>query len=463
MGPGAASGSVSGVGEARFATGPRTARVRELLSRPALYGSLIPAVSLANAVAGLIVPMLITPAVFAQYALVVTFFQYGLIFDLGASQLADRVLPALFGRGEAGEADSFGQHLLWFRIAVSLASFVTVAAGMASFAAAGRLPFDLGAGLLSAVAGLNYMVALGPACIYRARSQRRNYAVSVAVLSFGLVVARTGGLALGGIDGCFLALAMWYLGFAALFIRLMPPRAASRPSLHQLRALAGRGSPLFATSFLWAFYVTANRWIASAVISTDDFVAFAFGANILTLLVGALGGLSALWYPAKLEAFAREGRSSSRMAHELALLIGGAAVLAVCGAVAARFGIGLLFPQFNESIPTVRMFLAAMPVVALASWLMPVSLSVGRRPWIEGLILYPVATAALGVGIPLGYAAFGVEGAALASAASGLLLSAMQLVLLVDAGVLSVRESAALEAVAGLATVCLGLLALALP
>ncbi len=409
MGPGAASGSVSGVNEARFATGPRAARVRELLSRPALYGSLIPGVSLANAVAGLTVPMLVTPAVFAQYALVVTFFQYGLIFDLGASQLADRVVPALIGRGEAGEADTFGQHLLWFRIAVSIGSFAAVAAGMTAFAAADRLH------------------------------------VSQSTVSTRI-------------------LAIWYSGFAALFIRLMPPRSAYRPSLRQLRALAARGGPLFATSFLWAFYVTANRWIASAVVSTDDFVAFAFGANILTLLVGALGGLSALWYPAKLEMFAREGRSSPmRMAHELGLLVAGAALLAACGAIAARFGIGLLFPQFSDSVPAVRMFLAAMPVMTLASWLMPVSLSAGRRPWIDGLILYPVATAALGVGIPLSYAAFGVEGAALASAASGLLLSAMQLVLLVDAGVLSVRQSIALEVVAGLATFGLGLLAPGLP
>jgi O-antigen/teichoic acid export membrane protein len=330
---------------------------------------------------------------------------------------------------------------------------------MALIAASGRLPFDLWAGLLSAFAGLIYMVALGPACIQRARSERRNYAVAIATLSGGLVVARLGGLALGGIVGCFVALALWYSGFAALFTRLMPPRMALRPTTGEVIRLVGRGSPLFVTSFLWVFYTTSNRWIASGALTPDDFIPFAFGANILTLLVGALGGLSALWYPAILQSLTRDGRlASRRIARDVTILVGVATLLSAGGAVCARFGIHLLFPHFVDAVPTIRVFLAAMPVLALSSWLMPVSLSAGRRPWIDGVLVYPLATAVLAACIVLLYRSFGVAGAAWASAASALVLTAMQLLLLVDAAVLTIREVLSIEAVAVFATIALSFL-----
>jgi hypothetical protein len=451
--------------DARNSGVPWTAgRVRQTLSRSAVYGSLIPGISGLNAIAGLTVPMLTTPTVFAQYALVVTFFQYGLIFDLGSSQLIDRVVPALLGRNENVAAEALGQQLLWFRMWVAIGSFIMVAAAMAGFAAADRLPFDLWAGILSAFAGLVYMVALGPACVYRARSNRRNYAVSIAALSAGLAIARVGGLAVGGIIGCFVALALWYSAFAGLFIRLMPPRLAFRPTASQMAGFAVKGSPLFATSFLWAFYLTANRWIASGAVGANDFVLFAFGTNILTMIVGALGGLSALWYPAILEGNARAGGSTSgKVARDLGLLVSVAVLLSATGAVGARFGIGLLFPHFIAAVSTVRMFLVAVPALALSSWLMPVSLSAGRRPWIDGVVLYPAAMAVLVVTIPLLYASFGVQGAALASAASALVLTAMQLFQIVDAGVMSGRQATALQTIAILATAGLSLVAWVLP
>jgi O-antigen/teichoic acid export membrane protein len=461
QGAGLTAGPAAQGGSVRPEAARVTDSIRQLLSRPAVYGSLIPGMSVLNALAGLAVPTLITPTVFAQYTLVVTFFQYGLIFDLGASQLADRAIPAFLGRDEAVAAEEFGQHLLWFRIMVAAGSFALAAIAMALLAAADRLPFDLWAGLLSAFAGLIYMLALGPACIHRARAERRNYAMAIATLSGGLVVARVGGLALGGITGCFVALSIWYLVFAALFMRLMPPRRKFRPTVAQVNDLALRGAPLFVTSFFWAFYVTSNRWIACGILGMGDFVPFAFGANILTLLVGALGGLSALWYPAILQDLARPGRGAShRVARDITVLIVAASVFSASGAVVAQRGVHLLFPHFEDSVPIVRIFLAAMPALALSSWLMPVSLSAGRRPWVDGVVLYPVATAVLTIGIPLLYVSFGVGGAAWASAASALVLTAMQLVLLVDANVFGIRESLAIETMVILVTIALSSLGL---
>jgi len=117
-------------------------------------------------------PMMMTPHVFGEYSLAVTLFQYGLIFDCGAGQLADRWLPAAFARGQFEEADRLGQQLLWVRLYIGTILFVSAVIALTAFAALDRLPFGFWIGVLSAGAGILYMVALVPGFIYRALSRR---------------------------------------------------------------------------------------------------------------------------------------------------------------------------------------------------------------------------------------------------------------------------------------------------
>ncbi|HLN22992.1 MAG TPA: hypothetical protein VK558_03305 [Patescibacteria group bacterium] len=433
----------------------------KMLSQPLVYGSLIPAVMALNAVAGLILPMLMSPEVFGEYALVVTLFQYGLIFDLGASQLADRFVPQLLGQSRADDAEALGQRLLWFRLWVAVSSLAVSVGLLSLLALGGRLPFGFAVGVLSAISGLAYMVALGPACLFRARSARRNYALSVSALSFGLVAARLGGMAAGGLIGCFAALALWYLGFAALFHWKQPLVRALRPSFGAVLALAGRGLPLFLTSFAWAFYLTINRWVASTVAPAGEFGNFAFGTNILTLLVGSIGGFSAFYYPHFLEKIARHGAhsGSKTLAMTCGKLVAATALLVAGGIGMADLGVRWVYPAFTGAIPAARILLVATPALALASWLMPISLSAGRRPWIDGVFIYPVAMGVLAFAIPPLYAHFGIDGAAAASAVSGVTLIAMQLCMLVGERVLRLRAALALLATTAAATAAIGGLA----
>ena len=448
---GNSAGLTSDIGMARQESGLPLLRI---LSRPLVYGSLIPTVTALNAVAGLILPMLMSPEVFGEYALVVTLFQYGLIFDLGASQLADRFVPLFLGQSRAEDAEALGQRLLWFRLWIAIGSFTATVGLLTLLALDGRLPFGYAAGVLSALSGLAYMVALGPACLFRARSARRDYAVSIAALSFGLVAARLGGMAAGGLIGCFAALAVWYLGFAALFHWKQPLSRALRPSFGEFLSLAGRGLPLFLTSFAWALYLTVNRWVASAVAPPGEFGDFAFGANILTLLVGSIGGFSAFYYPHFLEKIARHGAySGSRaLAVTCGKLVLGTALLVACGVVLADFGVRWVYPAFIGAIPSARILLVAAPALALASWLMPISLSAGRRPWIDGVVIYPVAMGILAIAIPNLYARAGIDGAAAASAVSAVVLIAMQLCMLTGERVLRPQAALALLATTTTAT-----------
>ncbi|MFC0406619.1 lipopolysaccharide biosynthesis protein [Roseomonas elaeocarpi] len=435
--------------------------VPALLLKPAVFGSLIPTVTALNALVGLLLPMLMTPGQFGEYSLVVTLFQYGLIFDLGASQLADRRIPAQLGGNRPEEAERLGQRLLWLRLYIAAATAVVLVLVLTTLAVARGLPFRLEAALLAGLAGLLYMVSLGPACIYRARSLRRNYAVSIAVLSSGLVVARLSGMLLGGTVGCFVALGLWYGAFAVLLHWQMPPRLAERPGPTEAVLLVGQGLALFATSFMWAFHVTANRWFAAQVIPAGDFGQFAFAANIFALLVGTASGFSAFYYPKFMERLAGAApfALSRLLLRDCARLLGATAAITAVGLLLAGPMVGYVYPAYTHSAADVRVLLVAVPPLVLASWLMPISLSAGRQPWIDGLVVYPAATVLLCAAIFLLVPLYGGLGAGAASTLSSLPLVAMQLLLLSRARVLRAPDAAALFGVALLG--CAGLAALA--
>ncbi len=423
------------------------------LSSPAVFGSLIPAVTILNAIVGMALPTMMTPREFGSYALVVTLFQYGLIFDLGASQLIDRWIPANLGRGMLDTARQQGQALLWLRLYVALGTLAVAGLALPLLAWLCGLPFSLPAGLLSALAGILYMVALGPGCVYRARSQRRNYALSIAALSAGLAIARPGGLYFGGVVGSFGALAAWYMVFALLFHARMPPRLAARPAFGPASRMIVQGLPFFATSFIWAFYVTGNRWFASALIDHARFGEFAFSANIFSLIIGAAGGFSAFYYPGISERIA-DGAAysvSSRLTQDFSRLLLGTTALMAIGIMLAAFLVGHIYPQYTGGVAAARIMLVAVPPLVLASWIMPVSLSNGHIPWIDGLVVFPIATVILGVGVHALYAAAGSNGAAAASTASALPLVGLQLAVLAHARILAPRDAALLFAKATLA------------
>ncbi len=443
------------------AAGRPASGVSALLSRPAVFGSLIPIVTVLNAAVGMLLPQMMQPTVFGEYALVVSLFNYALIFDIGVSQLTDRWIPAAIAAGNEQRARDVGDMLLWMRLGIGVAAFVLAGSVLAVMAAWRLLPFSLGAGLLATFAGLADMVALGPVCIYRARSGRRNYAIMITTLLTGLIVARVGGLVAGGIPGCFAALAVWYVGCAVLFHRRMPLVRAARPTASRALSLAASGLPFFATSFIWAFYVTGNRWVASFLLDREHFGQFAFSANIFSLLVGAVGGFSAFYYPriagriANSASFAQSGR----LMHDLSRLVAGVAGVMAVGILLSGFLVRHIYPHYLPSIATARIVLVAVPPMVLASWLMPVSQSASARPWIDGVVIFPAAAILLGVaGVGLAHG-FGAQGIAWASTVSAVPLVGVQLVALAQARIIRPRHGLLVFSLTAVACAALGLLA----
>lgn len=440
---------------------PKRSPFTSLMSKPAVFGSLIPIVTLLNAVVGMILPQMMDPHSFGEYSLVVTLFNYGLIFDFGISQVIDRQIPAHLGLGEDALAQSLGDKLVWLRLYIGVAMLAISAGALCILARANLLPFNLAAGMLAALAGLADMVALGPACIYRARSARRDYAIAIAILLSGLIVARLTGLIVAGLIGCFAALAIWYVVFAVVFNRRFQPSLHSRPSGRESWSLIRFGVPFFATSFIWAFYVTGNRWIASMLIDPTQFGHFAFSANIFSLLVGAIGGFSAFYYPRIAEKIASNDSFavSALLRRDLCFLVLGLSAIIGVSIVLAGIMVGFVYPQYTSAVDSARVILVAVPAMALASWLMPVSLSGGGRPLVDGVVIYPIATAILIVAMNWLYQYFGDNGAAAASTVSAVPLIGMQLVWLRYTKIIRTADVGIIMACCCVVSLWLGLLA----
>lgn len=432
-------------------------RPAPFLSRPVVYGSAIPAVLLLNAIVGLLLPAIMTPPQFGEYALVVTLFQYGLIADIGTGQLIDRWIPAALGHRRFEQAVMIGQELLWVRVYIALALGVTACVVLIGLSGRHALPFRLADALLSAGAGLLYMTALGPGFIYRANADRWRYAVAGSVLSLGLIIARPLGLLGGGVTGCFLALVLWYLVFTAVYYGKMPPRIQNRPDFRRSLAIIVDGLPLFSASFIWAFYLTANRWLGARLMSSSEFGHFAFATNAYSLLVGAFGAFSAFYYPRIARRLAAEPplAVSRTIATDCTLLTVAGGVIVAFGIVVAGPVLAVVYPKYSASVSALQILLAAVPAMSLAAWLLPLSLSAGRRPWVDGLIVYPAATAFLFLATWWLAGRMGTEGIALASVVSSLPLVGMQLIQLCHAHVVSRGDAVRLLAVGALVSAAL--------
>jgi hypothetical protein len=127
--------------------------------------------------------------------------------------------------------------------------------------------------------------------------------------------------------------------------------------------------------------------------------------------------------------------------------VGVSGIVAV-GIVLTPILLSWIYPQYILSVGTVRILLISVPAMVLAAWLMPISLSSGRRPWIDGLLIYPAAAAILYFAVRLLGRHFGVEGIAAASMVSALPLIAMLLFQLRHAYVIGTSAAVALFSVA---------------
>ena len=97
-------------------------------------------------------------------------------------------------------------------------------------------------------------------------------------MQIGFSLPRVAGLLVGGVGGCMLALAVWYVMTAVMLHQPFTHVLWHRPTL-RLRTLFVQSLPLCVFSSLWSLYLLSNRWVCWSVSSASDAGLFGFGAD----------------------------------------------------------------------------------------------------------------------------------------------------------------------------------------
>jgi hypothetical protein len=363
----------------------------------------------------LFVPWFLGPAAFGTYTLLTSLFIYANKSDLGLSQLADRKLAVAQGAQADCASDILRARTIIGAITIGL--IVPLAMGIAWIT--GTLPAaETG---LAIAAGGAFMMANGPVTVFRATSKIWEFTASALLLQAGLTAPRLAGLAVGGVAGCFMALALWYGALAALLSRsAASPAASPTPSLPLVRIAL----PLFAFNSCWEIYLSANRWISASLSSADDFGQFAFGVNLAVTGIGMLATIAQVRYPRILVQIGQNGSCAcsgliEREAFLLCVVLSLGAALAI---IAVRPMIELVFPRFEKALPVTRaLAISCVPLSVVAS-ILPIAISVSLRPWAHATrIFLPAFLILLGAMITADRFG-GIKGQAWACTVSGLSL-----------------------------------------
>lgn len=405
------------------------------LGRRAAYAVGAPALSLAGAAATVAAPLLLGPSDFGEYILLLSIFQYACALDLGLSQLADKALAARGGPPAVSVADLVCSRALIAASAFLLASALCFALERPAG------PLSTPDVLIAVAGGLAFMLSNGPVAIYRAESRIWEFTFAALVMQAGLSAPRLAGLTLGGVTGCFAALAAWYALTAVLLNQPFLSGLRSLPPLRRLGRAFRAALPLFAFSALWLVYLTANRWMVSAFSTPADFGLFAFGANLVHVGIGLLATVAQVHYPRHL-AGAGEPGAPAFLGRESQRLLAAALLATAGGLLFCRFAVAPLFPQFAAAAaPSAALTASGVPL-GLAAWLMPLVIATSRKPWRDAATMFSVALGVLGGAMAAGAFAGGIVGQAWGCAAAGLVLLAAQLGFLARDGGLLRRSQA---------------------
>jgi O-antigen/teichoic acid export membrane protein len=398
---------------------PMLSRANQWLHSRSAYTTLAPILTIAGAATTVAAPMLLQPAAFGSYILLLSIFQYTADFDLGLSRLADRTLSQQVST----------ENLTAFFIARIYVA-ITMAVVLATIAAF--------TGWLTAVVGLTgiaFMLSNGPVAVYRATSNVRAFTLSALLLQLGLSLPRFLGLLTGGVTGCVLALAAWYLMTAVVVNAPFVERLRGDRRIN-VRSIFAKSLPLCVFGSLWLLYLLIGRWFSWLQSSATDAGLYAFGANLLSVGVGVISTIAQAYYPRHLS-----GVKDSRLFRELLciiIIVGGGALL---GNLVCRYALTLIFPHFAAAgAATAIILFTGIPLCGCA-WIIFLVIAKSIRPWRESVVMFGVSILLLYGFMRLFGAYAGIEGQALAFIPSASALFGMQLQLLVRRGLLSHVET----------------------
>jgi O-antigen/teichoic acid export membrane protein len=360
----------------------------------------------------LVAPSLLGPTAFGSFALLTSLFQYASRFDLGLSQLADRQLSAN-PTGQDGD-------ILWASWAaggVVLLVIVPLSIIAASFSSEIR-PLDAA---LAVSGGALAMIANAPVTIFRAGARIWEFTAVALTLQAGMTLPRLAGLVIAGVTGCFAVLFAWYAALVFIFAR---PITLPFPTPQRILTLWRSALPLFLFNAAWILYLTANRWIAAFVATPEELGFFAFGANLAFVGLGIVSTTAQVYYPKLLSRVLSSppgecSRTIELQALGITLALAAVAVFAILTGTELT---ALVFPRYQDAAAsTIILAISCLPL-ALATWLIPISIATSLTPRRDAARLFLPAYVALLAAMVVGHLLAGTEGLAWGCVVAGVIL-----------------------------------------
>jgi O-antigen/teichoic acid export membrane protein len=221
----------------------------------------------------------------------------------------------------------------------------------------------------------------------------------------------------------------------------------TRSSPRAVARTIGAALPLFAFNAVWLLYLTANRWIASALSDPEGFGLFAFGANLVGVGVGVLMTVGQVHYPKHL---ASDGETSARnlLERDLLFLVGLTAVGSLAGVLACRFAIPAVFPHFAAAAESSAALMASAIPLSLAGFVTPLVVATSRRPVRDTVAVFMASFGVLGIAMVGGNAEGGITGQAWGCAIASLVPPVIQIGLLSRGGMLRHLQASGILAAA---------------
>lgn len=395
---------------------------------------------------------LLDPVQFGTFALLTSLFTYASRADLGMSQLADKRIP---GKSNTIAAQA-GLEIL---VTLWLVGGIALVASISMVLLVDRLGADLpivGA-TFAIVGGIMGMIANGPATLFRAASRVWEFTVLALILQIAMTVPRLAGLLLGGVDGSFVAVAIYYTLCAVLLARPLP-HLKKRPPLASMVQAA---LPLFAFNASWIFYLSANRWISSVLSSPHDLGLLSFGASLAMIGLGVMAAIAQVRYPKMLARMSGQSlqKDSAVVEREVFVVTLALGLVALCAVFASERVIATIFPAYTEAVPaTIALAVSCVSLGAMV-WIVPMIIVRSRSPGLDSLKLFAVGFGTLLVAMTIGNSLAGIAGQAWGNVAAGLLMLAAMVTLMCRLGMLTVIASRRIVGLQGIVATILAFLA----
>jgi O-antigen/teichoic acid export membrane protein len=316
---------------------------------------------------GMAVPLLVTPARYGLWRLILLAWQYGMYLHLGSFALLNRELPGLLAKGEHHQVSRMRQTAFWGTM--SLASLVSLGIIVYSFTpVAGDDPQRLWTLRICAFGLIAQLVMMYARLDHRVHS--RFGRLSLFVFSYGLASLLTM-IPLGYVAGVPGLAAGLFLSAIIVTFTFGRRDAFERPALDIrgfLRQVA-QGAPISALPFLNSSIGGVGQIVSASALDLESAGYYGLGAMIGSIVYAIPRSLGKVLYPRYLATYAtaNDPRRMGLLLRRSLEIVSVTSTLTACGAAIVLDPVlENLFPKYLPARGATYALIAMMPFLSHA-------------------------------------------------------------------------------------------------